>query len=78
MFVRLFVRGRRFRPGGRRRARADVLFGAGQTDVLDSAAACEGKVKVLIDSTFPLRDAAAAHARMESSQHIGKIVLTVG
>ena len=37
-----------------------------------------GKVKVLIDSTFPLRDAAAAHARMESSQHIGKIVLTVG
>ena len=36
-----------------------------------------GKVKVLIDSTFPLRDAAAAHARMESSQHIGKIVLTV-
>ena len=36
-----------------------------------------GKVKVLIDSTFPLRDAAAAHARMESSQHIGKIILTV-
>jgi NADPH2:quinone reductase len=36
-----------------------------------------GKVKVVIDSTFPLREAAAAHARMESSQHIGKIVLTM-
>jgi putative PIG3 family NAD(P)H quinone oxidoreductase len=36
-----------------------------------------GQVKPVIDSTYPLRDAAAAHARMESSQHIGKIVLTV-
>ena len=36
-----------------------------------------GKVKPVIDSTYPLREAAAAHARMESSQHIGKIVLTV-
>jgi putative PIG3 family NAD(P)H quinone oxidoreductase len=34
-----------------------------------------GKVKPLIDSTFPLVQAAAAHARMESSAHIGKIVL---
>jgi NADPH2:quinone reductase len=36
-----------------------------------------GKIGPVIDSTFPLRDAAAAHARMESSQHIGKIVLTL-
>jgi putative PIG3 family NAD(P)H quinone oxidoreductase len=36
-----------------------------------------GRVKPVIDSTFPLREAAAAHARMESGQHIGKIVLTV-
>jgi putative PIG3 family NAD(P)H quinone oxidoreductase len=36
-----------------------------------------GRVKPLIDSTFPLRQAAAAHARMETSQHIGKIVLTL-
>ncbi|MGZ5895067.1 MAG: NAD(P)H-quinone oxidoreductase [Xanthobacteraceae bacterium] len=36
-----------------------------------------GKVKPVIDSTFPLADAAKAHARMESSQHIGKIVLTI-
>jgi NADPH2:quinone reductase len=36
-----------------------------------------GKVRPVIDSTFPLRDAAAAHARMEASHHIGKIVLTL-
>jgi NADPH2:quinone reductase len=36
-----------------------------------------GKVKVVVDSTFPLLKAADAHARMETSQHIGKIVLTV-
>jgi NADPH2:quinone reductase len=36
-----------------------------------------GRVKPVMDSTFPLREAAAAHARMETSQHIGKIVLTV-
>jgi len=36
-----------------------------------------GKVKPLMDSTFPLPNAADAHRRMETSQHIGKIVLTV-
>jgi NADPH:quinone reductase len=35
------------------------------------------KVKPVIDSTFPLAQAAAAHTRMEASSHIGKIVLTV-
>ncbi len=35
-----------------------------------------GKLKPVIDSTFPLAQASAAHARMESSAHIGKIVLT--
>src|SRR5690606_16338132 len=32
-------------------------------------------VKPLIHSTFPMQDAAGAHALMESSQHIGKILL---
>jgi NADPH:quinone reductase len=35
----------------------------------------DGSVKAVIDSSFTLQDAAEAHARMESSQHIGKIVL---
>ena len=38
----------------------------------------DGRIKVAVDSTFPLADAAKAHARMDSSAHIGKIVLTVG
>jgi NADPH2:quinone reductase len=36
-----------------------------------------GRVKPVIDSSFALADAAQAHARMESSAHIGKIVLTL-
>ena len=36
-----------------------------------------GRVKPVIDSTFVLADAAAAHTRLESSGHIGKIILTV-
>jgi putative PIG3 family NAD(P)H quinone oxidoreductase len=34
-----------------------------------------GKVRPVIDTVFPFREAAKAHARMESSLHIGKIVL---
>ena len=37
-----------------------------------------GKVKPVMDQTFPLEKAADAHARMESSAHIGKIVLVTG
>jgi NADPH2:quinone reductase len=36
-----------------------------------------GRIKPVIDSTFPLTQAGAAQARMETSQHIGKIVLVV-
>jgi len=35
-----------------------------------------GKVKPLIHKTFPLAQAADAHALMETSTHIGKIMLT--
>ena len=34
-----------------------------------------GRVRPVMDSTFPLARAADAHARMESGRHIGKIVL---
>jgi NADPH2:quinone reductase len=37
----------------------------------------DGRVKPLMDSTFPLEKAADAHRRMETSEHIGKIVLSV-
>ena len=34
-----------------------------------------GEVGVVVDSVFALQEAAAAHARMESSEHVGKILL---
>ena len=37
-----------------------------------------GVLRPVMDQTFPLGEAAAAHARMESGTHIGKIVLAVG
>ena len=36
-----------------------------------------GSIRTVIDRTFPLAEVAAAHRLMESSQHIGKILLTV-
>ena len=36
----------------------------------------DGRVKPVVYRTFPLVDASAAHRLMESSEHIGKIVLT--
>jgi NADPH2:quinone reductase len=52
-----------------------AIAGAVEDNVLPLLAA--GKVKPIIYRTFPLREASAAHALMESSAHIGKIVLTV-
>ncbi len=37
-----------------------------------------GTIRPVMDQTFALADAAAAHARMEAGEHIGKIVLEVG
>jgi putative PIG3 family NAD(P)H quinone oxidoreductase len=36
-----------------------------------------GKIKPIIDKTFPLAEAGAAHAHVESGSHVGKVVLTV-
>ena len=38
----------------------------------------EGKLKPVINSTFPLAEAAAAHARIDDPHGIGKIMLAVG
>jgi putative PIG3 family NAD(P)H quinone oxidoreductase len=36
-----------------------------------------GRLKPIIDRTFPLGEAAAAHAYLEAGDHVGKVVLTV-
>jgi putative PIG3 family NAD(P)H quinone oxidoreductase len=36
-----------------------------------------GKIRPIIDKTFPLTEAAVAHAHVESGGHVGKVVLTV-
>ena len=61
----------------RARAVADkaAIARAVENDVLPLITS--GRVKPHIDFTFPLAQASAAHARMESGQHIGKIVLTL-
>jgi NADPH2:quinone reductase len=42
-------------------------------DLVDDVAA--GRLEVLVDRTFPLADAAAAHAYIESRQAVGRVVL---
>jgi NADPH:quinone reductase len=73
MTKRLWHTGSFLRP----RSKEDkaAMVNAIEANVLPWIAA--GRVKPLIDSTFSLKDAAKAHARMETGQHIGKIVLTV-
>ena len=36
-----------------------------------------GRFRPIVDSTFPLAEAAKAHARIDDGEHLGKIVLTV-
>ena len=36
-----------------------------------------GRIRPVMDSTYPLAEAPKAHARLETSQHIGKVVLTL-
>ena len=36
-----------------------------------------GQVRAKVEATFPLEQAAAAHARLEAGDHVGKVVLTL-
>lgn len=37
-----------------------------------------GKISIPVDATFPLAEAARAHAHLEAGAHVGKVVLTAG
>jgi NADPH2:quinone reductase len=77
-FMRLMLK-RLHHTGSTLRARAVADKGAIRQAVEEHALPliAAGKVRPIIYRTFPLREAAAAHALMESSAHIGKIVLTL-
>ncbi|MBR9762870.1 MAG: NAD(P)H-quinone oxidoreductase [Rhodobacteraceae bacterium] len=73
MMKRLTITGSTLRAQGGQ-AKAEIAEGLRQHVWLLLSS---GRVAPVMDSTFPLEEAAAAHARMESSDHIGKIVLQV-
>jgi NADPH2:quinone reductase len=71
MVKRLHHTGSTLRP----RSNADKAAMVAAIEVKVMPLLREGRIKPLIDSTFPLEKAADAHRRMETSEHIGKIVL---
>ncbi|GGE42356.1 NAD(P)H quinone oxidoreductase [Primorskyibacter flagellatus] len=74
MTKRLTITGSTLRPQSDA-AKADIARGLRDHvwPLLDA-----GRIAPVMDSEFALEDASSAHARMETSAHIGKIVLKVG
>jgi len=65
--------------GSTLRARPDA-FKAALTDSITREVwplVAGGRLRPVMDHTFPLAEAPAAHARMEAGEHVGKIVLEV-
>lgn len=77
--LRLLMRKRLVHTGSTLRSRPLAFKAALADDVRTNALPllAAGKVRPVIDSTFPLAKVADAHRRLESSAHIGKVVLTV-
>lgn len=73
MMKRLTLTGSTLRP------RSDAFKSALADEIADNAwpMFADGELSPVMDMTFPLAEAAAAHARMEKGEHIGKIVLEV-
>ncbi|MFN4239008.1 MAG: NAD(P)H-quinone oxidoreductase [Erythrobacter cryptus] len=73
MVRRLTLTGSTLRP------RSDAFKAALADEIADNAwpLFAEGELAPVMDMSFPLAEAAAAHARMEAGAHIGKIVLEV-
>lgn len=75
-FSRLMLK-RLTHTGSTLRARDDAFKAQLADDVLHHVWPLieSGDVTIPVDSVFPLEEAASAHARMESSVHVGKIIL---
>ena len=65
--------------GSTLRPRSDEFKALLARDIRENVwpAVAEGELRPAMDQAFVLRDAAEAHARMESGEHVGKIVLEV-
>ncbi|MET0178858.1 MAG: NAD(P)H-quinone oxidoreductase [Novosphingobium sp.] len=74
MSRRLLLTGSTLRP------RSDAFKAALAREIASEAwpLVAAGTIRPIMDRTFPLAEAAAAHVRMEAGAHIGKIVLAVG
>ena len=73
MMRRLTLTGSTLRP------RSDAFKSALADEIAANAwpLFADGELSPVMDMTFPLAEAAAAHARMEAGAHVGKIVLEV-
>ena len=73
MMRRLTLTGSTLRP------RSDSFKAALADEIADNAwpLFCDGELSPVMDMTFPLAEAAAAHSRMEAGAHVGKIILEV-
>lgn len=73
------MRRRLMLTGSTLRPRPAAFKAALASEILEHAwpLIADGAIRPVMDQTFPLADAAAAHARMEAGAHIGKIVLKV-
>jgi putative PIG3 family NAD(P)H quinone oxidoreductase len=72
MIKRLVVTGSTLRP----RSADEKARVAAEVERVVWPCVASGEVKAIIDRTFPLEDAAAAHAWLEGGAHLGKVVLT--
>ncbi len=75
-----FIMSRRLTlTGSTLRPRSDRFKSALCSEIAEHAwpLVADGTIRPVMDRSFPLAEAAAAHARMEAGDHIGKIVLDV-
>lgn len=79
LFIPMVMMRRLTLTGSTLRPRSDAFKAALADEIADNAwpLFTSGELAPVMDQTFPLAEAASAHARMESSAHIGKIMLQV-
>lgn len=79
LFMPLVMMKRLTLTGSTLRPRSDAFKAALADEIAQNAWSLftDGELSPVMDQSFPLAEAAAAHARMESSAHIGKIMLEV-